>query len=195
MAVGVNRRHPLRRILVHQVDHLELAAARVLMPGLYCLIGRFVSQAELPARDIGAAQADNAQGPAACALPALTRQHQQGAVADLGGAVVLLGQTGDEVEIRLVELIDPQHLGQHRTRRLPAIARGDITDDPLQRDVLPAAAARGFATSAHVTRLASNDHAVGRSGQFDFIHGIAPQTGQRLAGVAQMNLDGGTACR
>ncbi|MNP04835.1 hypothetical protein D3C76_967690 [compost metagenome] len=107
MAVSENRRHPLRRLVVRQVDHHELTTTLVLMAGLHRLVSPLVGQAKLPTGDVRTTQANHAKRLATSALPPLTRQHQQDAVANLGGAVVLLGQAGDEVEVRLVELIDP----------------------------------------------------------------------------------------
>ncbi|MDF9755493.1 hypothetical protein OKW51_002456 [Pseudomonas hunanensis] len=118
----------------------------------------------------------------------MARQHQQLPIGELGGAVVLARQAGDEVEVRFAVLIDPRHLHGHRAHRLPTVAGADLGDDALQRCVLPAAAADGLAAAAQVAGLATDHQGVWRARQLDLIDGVAAQAAQRLAGVAQVHL-------
>ena len=99
MAVGVHWRQAVRGLVVIQGDDGQLAGFFILMLGADRFVGAAIREAELPAADITAGQGDRAQDLAACALPRLAWHHQQFAVGYFGGAVVLFGQPGDEIEV------------------------------------------------------------------------------------------------
>ncbi|MNG01514.1 hypothetical protein D3C84_845000 [compost metagenome] len=163
MPIGVHRRQARRRVVVVQGDNRQLAALLVLVLGGHLAVRVAIAQAKLPATDVLAGDGDRAKLLAACALPALTRHHQQLAVRDLGRAVVLLGQARDEIKIGFADLIGALDLDGQRAHRLPAVTRGDIGDDLRQRHVFPAAATNGLATAAHVAGLTLNHDGVGRT--------------------------------
>ena len=102
---------------------------------------------------------------------------------------MLAGQAGDEVEIRLAVLVHTRHLDSHRAHRLPAVAGGDLDDDALQRHLLPAAAADGFASAAQVAGLAADHQGIGWAGQLDFVNAVAPQAAQGLTRMAQLHFE------
>lgn len=175
MSVGVHRRQAVRRVVVAQGDHGELAALLVLALGRYRLVRVAVTKAKLKAADVTALNHHHAKGLSRTALATLKRHHQQLAVGHLGGAVVLLGQARDEVEIRLVEPIRSRHLSLHGVHRLPAIARGDISDDARQGYVFPIAAAGGLAAAAHVAGLTGNRQGkIGETLETDLFTRIEP---------------------
>ncbi len=195
MTVGVHRRQAVRRLVVGQLDHLQLARLRVLVLGLHRLLRVAITEAELIAGNVRLVDGDDRQRLAGGALPALARHDQQLAFGHLGGAVVLLGQAGDKVVIRLIALVDALDLGVDRARHLPAVALGDFANDLRQRHVLPAAATHGLAAAAHVAGLAANHDGVGRPAQFHLVDGVRAQAGQPLALVAHHDQDVATACR
>ncbi|MNE43406.1 hypothetical protein D3C80_1375790 [compost metagenome] len=177
MAIGMHRRQAFGHVGVVQVRNQKFAAGRVLVLSADPLMRAAVAQAKLPAGHVTALQGNDRQGLATRALSALSRQDQQLAVGHLGGAVVFFGHPGDEIEVGLVELVHARHPGVDRARRLPAIARGHVTDDLRQADVLPTAAARGLAAAAHVAGLAADHQGVWRAGDSHLIHGVAPHAG------------------
>ena len=147
------------------------------MLGADRFVGAAIREAELPAADVATGQGDRAQCLAACALPRLALQNQQLAVRHFGGAVVLPGQPGDKVEIRLAELVGPGDQSGHRAHRLPAVAGGHVCHDTDQCDDLPTAAAGGFAAAAHIAGLAPDHQGIRWAGQFDLVHGVTPEAG------------------
>jgi len=64
-----------------------------------------ITQPELPAANVASGKGDGAQRRAAPALSTLALHHQQLAVCHFGGAVELLGEPGDEVEVGFAELV------------------------------------------------------------------------------------------
>ena len=157
VAVGVYRRQTIWGFVVVQGDDGQLAGFLVLVLGADSLVRAAITQPELPAADVAAGQGDGAQRRAARALTALALHHQQLAVRNLGGAVELLGEPGDKVEVGFAELVRARHHGVDRAHRRPAVTRSYVLDDAGQAHTFPTAAARGLAAPAHVAGFAP-DH-------------------------------------
>lgn len=108
---------PAGTVLIVELDRHELAFL-VRVRRLDRRLNVVVTEAELPTADIATVDHDHPQSLATGADTALTRQHDQLAVSDLGRAVVLLSQARDEVEIRLAQLVGSLDKGLHCAFRL-----------------------------------------------------------------------------
>ena len=97
--VGMHGWQSCRRLVVVQGQVDQLACFLVLVLGLNGFLRGAVGETELPAADVATPDDDRRQGFAAGCLPALARKDQQLAVGDLRGAVMVLGEPGDEVEV------------------------------------------------------------------------------------------------
>ena len=177
VAVGVYRRQTIWGFVVVQGDDGQLAGFLVLMLGADRLVGTAITQPELPPADVATCQGDGAQRCTTRALTTLALHHQQLAVRHFSGAVELLGEPGDEVEVRLAELICARHYRVNRAHRRPAVACRHILDDAGQAHPFPTAAARGLATATHVAGFTPDHQRIGWAGQLDLIHGVTPKTG------------------
>ena len=95
----------VRSFVVVQGDDGQLAVFLVLMLGADRLMGAAITKAELPPADVATCQGDGAQRCTTRALSTLALHHQQLAVCHFGGAVELLGESGDEVEVGFAKLV------------------------------------------------------------------------------------------
>ncbi|VVN73571.1 hypothetical protein PS689_00578 [Pseudomonas fluorescens] len=186
VTVGVNSRKAGGGLVIAQLDDLQLSGLLVLMLGLNGFLCGFVTETKLPARHLITADRYDAQCLAARTDPLLTREHQQLAIRDLCGAVILLGHPGDEVEIGLVELIDTRDFDRHGTHRFPAIARSDVADDLLQGHVLPTTGSCCPTAAAHVTGFAAYHQGVGRTRRLDIVHGVEAKSSEAMPHVSMI---------
>ena len=99
MPIGMHRRKAVRGVVVVQVHHRQFAGGFVLILGSHSLVGRAIAQPKAVAADVRFVDGDDAQCLAAGRDTALTRHDDQLAVRDLGRAVVLPGQPGNEIEV------------------------------------------------------------------------------------------------
>jgi len=165
----------VRSFVVVQGDDGQLAGLLVLMLGADRLMGAAITQPELPPADVATCQGDGAQRCAARALSALALHHQQLAVRHFGGAVELLGKSGDEVEVGFAELICGRHYRVDRAHRGPTVTCRYVIDDAGQTHPFPTAAARSLATAAHVAGFTPDHQRIGWTGLLDLVYGVAEE--------------------
>ena len=186
MALGVLRRfHASWGGWIRQLDFLQLACFGIVVVRLDLAEQRPVWECQRVAGQVVPAQRDRGQRLAASALSFPPGGHDQLAVLHRGRGPVLPGQAGDEVHVRLVDLVGPWYISFHLAHGLQLVPPGNVAHDAGQLHALPTVALLALHRGGDVGRLGADNDALRRPADLDFIDLELADERQRLALISE----------